>query len=84
MAKKGKIVKGKIVYVSIVPGSQSTRVTHDAFHENWHARSSAVKKLFCTMEMGNNIECRLSAYRIVELVVPSLAQVNAKTLFLQR
>ncbi|XP_043268127.1 putative odorant receptor 92a [Venturia canescens] len=57
----------------------STSVTHDAFHENWHARSTLVKKMFYTMEMSNAMECRLSAYRVVDLVVPSLAQILSKS-----
>ncbi|XP_043267110.1 uncharacterized protein [Venturia canescens] len=56
----------------------STSVTQDAFHENWHGRSTAVKNIFYTIEMSNTMECRLSCYRVVDLVVPSLAQILSK------
>ncbi|XP_043267958.1 odorant receptor 67c-like [Venturia canescens] len=58
---------------------ESTSVTLDAFHENWHARGSAVKKIFCLMELSNQMECRLSSYRIVDLAVPALAVILSKS-----
>ncbi|XP_043269120.1 uncharacterized protein [Venturia canescens] len=60
----------------------STSVTEDAFHENWHARSSEGKKTFCIMEISSQMGCRLSAYRIVDLVVPTMAVVNENTLII--
>ncbi|XP_043267716.1 odorant receptor 4-like [Venturia canescens] len=59
--------------------TESTSVTEGAFHENWYARSTAVKKIFCIMEVTNQMECRLSAYGIVDLVVPTLALILSKS-----
>ncbi|XP_043267959.1 odorant receptor 67c-like [Venturia canescens] len=59
--------------------TESTSVTESAFHENWYARSPAVKRVFCMMEMSNRIECRLSAYRVIDLAVPTLALILSKS-----
>ncbi|XP_043267956.1 uncharacterized protein [Venturia canescens] len=57
----------------------STSVTDDAFHENWYARGKTVQKTFYVIQLSNRIECRISAYRIVDLVVPTLALILSKS-----
>ncbi|XP_043267955.1 odorant receptor 67a-like isoform X2 [Venturia canescens] len=57
----------------------STSVTDDVFHENWYTRSKTVQKTFYIIQLSNQIECRISAYRIVELVVPTLALILSKS-----
>ncbi|XP_043269122.1 putative odorant receptor 85d [Venturia canescens] len=57
----------------------STSVTDDAFHENWYTRSMTVQKTFYIIQLSNQIECRISAYRIVDLVVPTLALILSKS-----
>ncbi|XP_043267426.1 odorant receptor 4-like isoform X1 [Venturia canescens] len=56
----------------------STTVTADAFHENWHKSNKSVKKLFYTIELSNHIECKLTAYRTVDLIIPTLAVIMNK------
>nr|AXM05190.1 odorant receptor [Campoletis chlorideae] len=57
----------------------STSVTDDAFHENWYTRSKAVQRTFYIIQLSNQMECRISAYRIVDLVVPTLALILSKS-----
>ncbi|XP_043269121.1 putative odorant receptor 92a [Venturia canescens] len=77
-------VCGCIVQVFLICSSvedlltKSTSVTKNAFHESWYTRSAKVKKIFCMIEVTNQMECRMSAYGIVELVVPTLALVNQR------
>nr|UEN71219.1 olfactory receptor 36 [Gregopimpla kuwanae] len=53
----------------------STSITDDAFHEDWYGRGSAIRNMFQTMGLSNRIECRLTAFRIVDLTVPSFAAI---------
>ncbi|XP_043268046.1 uncharacterized protein [Venturia canescens] len=57
----------------------STSVTDDAFHENWYTRSKTVQKIFFILQLSSQMECRVSAYRIVDLVVPTLALILSKS-----
>nr|UEN71223.1 olfactory receptor 40 [Gregopimpla kuwanae] len=53
----------------------STTVTDDAFHKDWYERGNTVKSIFRTMGLGNRVECRLTAFRIIDLTVPTFGSI---------
>ena len=48
----------------------------DAFHETWYERGRRVRNLFFTFGFGNQMGCRLSAYGIIDMNVPSFTKVS--------
>nr|UEN71227.1 olfactory receptor 44 [Gregopimpla kuwanae] len=53
----------------------STSITDDAFHEDWYGRGKTVKRIFQTIGLSNRMECRLSAFRVVDLTVPTFVAI---------